>query len=662
MVAGLLGFSVVAAAYGSPGALTSGLDIRNIHVTYSGDPRHEATVSWRTGGDRVVPKVQFWSETEAQGECAGVSIVHAGGWQNHVRVKGLKPGTDYRYRVSGPAGEWGPLCRFRTAPGGDEAFTFAVVGDVQGKAEPSAAWQQANDYLATRTDIAFAVLTGDLVDTGGDQRQWDAFFHPGGDGAPGAMFHRMAVMPVPGNHDYYGRAADGSRTEDGLSHYLTQFRLPANGRFGEWDGRFYSFVYGNARFVMLDSEGAAESRTRMMREQTDWLAGLPFDENVSALAFLHRPVYPFLRHAPSFEARGIWRPNFFDRHFKLVFNGHNHAHAVSKPLRAVRLDGLAGGRGFNGPWQAGQENGLARTLLLEEGDVIDYAGVPSSGRAVFTGTQGSFNTAPVHIRRQIVPIDPQTHRTIWMGYLYEKKGGWYAADQGGWQLASAADSTRALQVNATRTEDPTGGSGRFRLAIGKNAAVSKRLIAREGRDTIPQAPFFVLAKFVFSHTGTKAFLRHYQSPEPLPEGEPDEWDAEVVSSEVYSAAFDQLTLMGESPRRESLVDEIRVGPSACSVIPPSEAKPMPRPAWVEDRFDAVDAVSDEGVVYYDAGGVNFSCEPDDLWYVQHRQENGMRLLGIVQVTAAAIRVETVFFNAFGARRAGDVLHTVERRR
>ncbi len=646
----------------------STVEISNIHSTFSGDPRFEVTVSWRTLTPIECPTVQFTDETENWMVRTGTSIISGGGHSHHVKLSGLAPGTSYRYRIQDGAGGWSPTCRFRTLPDPAGSISFAVVGDVQGKDAPSGIWKQAAEFLETQHELAFTVLVGDLVDIGGDQRHWDAFFNPATGEVTQPLFRTMPVMPIPGNHDYYAIDSEGRRNDTGIRLFLDQFRLPPNGLFEKWNGCFYSLKTDFATLVMLDTEGAQETRSSMLADQSAWLSDLTFEDTPWNLAFLHRPVYPFLRHTPSEVARSLWRPHVFDPHVNVVFSGHNHAHAVSAKLSAVSLEGLDGGHGFTGHWRLAPETPRDETypplLLLEEGDVIAYNGCATAGRSVYTLPQGTLNASPIRMIRPVVPIDTAEKTELWIGFLHKKLEGWYAADQGGFRLSAKADQTHRLQIDTTRTEAPdTGRMGRFRITVDNCEAVSQRAIAREGREHIPDEPFFVLARFLFEDGTIRGFLKHIQSPENLPNESPTEWDATIIVREAPERVFDTLTLLGDSPRRTSLLDELRIGGDLASVLPPRIDTPWTSTAWVEERFDTVPTITpDTGVIYYDAGGINHSGPPADFWYIRQRQKRGMRLVSIVDVDAETLTVKTVLFADFGDWKAGDILHSFTLRR
>lgn len=649
----LAGMPLNGVAYSAGGA------VRNIHTTYGADASRSVSAGWRTDAAVASPKVKFgpagsdestWSETTA------ASVESAGGFNHHAALDNLKPGTRYNYRVSGPDGSWGPLCSFKTAPekGG---FTFAVIGDVQGKESPTAAWGEAGAWLAARDDVDFAILVGDLVDIGAEQPHWEAFFNPLRPEGGASLFESKTIMPILGNHDYYG----GADNKQGVRLYLDQFRLPGNGT-PKWDGRFYTFTYGDARFVLFDSE---EKDSYL--DQTVWLKTLEPGDRPWLIAAQHVPIYQFSRHETSMPGRSVWRPHFFDNHAHLVLTGHNHTLAATHPLRATRLDGFSGGKGFAGPWTARQDigcgTGLPALLLLEEGDTISYPGLAETGRALSTLSVGTLQReTSLRATRPLEPIVPGEGGDLWIGYLFQRKGGWYLPAHGGWRLADSKDASRFLEISTTRSDSGPGSEsqGRFRIAAGPQSANSANPIASEGRDKVPADPFFVLARFSFQGGKVIGRLKTFRAPEALPATEPAEWDA-VVESPVdwANAPFDQLVVLGETAKKDSLLDEFRLGRKMEDVLPPAAGSAAPGGALVEELFD-VKSTDSEGVVYFDAGGINHNREPEKHWYVRYGQEKSrMPLVSLFTVADEKITGRVVLFREFDGKPAGEVMDEFE---
>jgi hypothetical protein len=157
------------------------------------------------------------------------------GRRHAVALSGLDPGSTYHYQVAGDEGgsETG---RLHTAPEGEDSrFVFAVIGD-SGRGRKQ---QLAVAALLERMAPDLILHTGDVVYPSGEDRHYDRrFFAP-----YRRLLREVPVFPVLGNHDI--ERANGAA-------YLANFHPPRNDPRGT--GRYYSFDWGNAHFVALDSE------------------------------------------------------------------------------------------------------------------------------------------------------------------------------------------------------------------------------------------------------------------------------------------------------------------------------------------------------------------------------------------------------------------------
>lgn len=659
----------------APSRADEAMPIKNIHATFSGDPRHDVTVSWRTEAALPAPAVRFGRADAAEADWVEVhkaeTVESAGGFNHHVKLAELEPSTRYAYRVSGPDGAWGPVCSFRTGPGGMEPFTFAVIGDVQGYERPSAIWQTLGRWL-TEQDVAFLLQLGDLVQTGGVQEQWDAFFNCATPESDRSLFHSTVVMPVLGNHDHQitDEQKEAGDVTAGLRLYLDQFRLPPNAN-PVLDGLNYTFTYGDARFVILDTTGMSREGESTHVLQTRWLESLDLEDREWVFAAHHVPVFQFRNHVPSTSARGVWRPHFYRRYMDVVFNGHNHSYAVSWPLAAADLDGADGGAGFAGPWKAradvGCESGMDGMFLLEENDLVRYEGYQAVGRSlgsVPVGTHTGDGERVADATRPLKPIDTTGKRELWLGYLYKKLGAYYGGG-GGWRLSDSNKPDRFLHVSATRVTSDAGRFGHFWMAMGDRSAVSREPITTEGRDGIPEEPYFVLAKFTFEDGRAVGRLKAYLSPQALPTKEPTEWDIELEAEGDWALKLDTLTHPGQRSNRLSMVDEFRLGERMSDVLlVPADGGDAKRSPLVEERFDMAPTVDREhGVVYIDTGGVNSSGEARDEWFVRFRENaSNMPIVILMTVTSEAVKARTVFYANFEDYKTGDVFNEFEMRR
>lgn len=220
----------------------------------------------------------------------------------------LRPATRYRYRVEVGDKSWsGELA---TAPevGAGVPFSFIVLGDSRSNAE---AHRRVIERVSQEVPD-FIVGTGDMVDDGARQDQWQTFFD-----IERELLVDNVYFPAVGNHDRQGRG----RTAD---TYRSYFSLPDNGGDSE---RYYAFSYANARFLVLDSNAHSFSLT----SQTAWLEreleAARQDPRVRHIfAVTHHPLFSISLHGGQRDLRERWTPLFEKYGVSAVFSGHDHVY------------------------------------------------------------------------------------------------------------------------------------------------------------------------------------------------------------------------------------------------------------------------------------------------------------------------------------------------
>ncbi len=274
-----------------------------------------ATVMWRTdtgstAGVRFRPAgSQNWRS--ATGE---VERKRTGAFANEVVLNGLAHSESYEYEVitDGRVFAGRTYTFVSPAPADDTAFSFFAVGDI---GEP-VALEGAPQFLARALErdtlhYAFGLLLGDIVYPEGRSEDYDeVFFRHFAD-----YFPTTAVYPVLGNHDWH----------EPEQNYTQEWRLPGN-------EHYYSFDYGNVRFIALDS--GPEGEIWDYERQVAWL-----EERLGSTAGRRDWTVVYLHHNgksctykqdyggvvslyPLFEKYGV----------DFVFNGHAHTYERLNPM------------------------------------------------------------------------------------------------------------------------------------------------------------------------------------------------------------------------------------------------------------------------------------------------------------------------------------------
>jgi hypothetical protein len=294
-------------------------------LTWNGDPRSTQAVQWRTAPS--VPDGWIEYREGDNGEVVQKEALAAtiedpmvkNDPVNHrfsVALSGLTPGKAYNYRVgSKQKNVWSDWASFTTAPDGPAPFSFVYLGDVQ------IGFDYWKNLLASASkrcpDAAFYVVAGDLVNKGPYRDQWDAFF-----GAMQGILDRRPLVPTLGNHDY-GKQEVPQR-------YLDMFTLPENGPKGVPAEHAYSFRYGNAFFVVLDSNLDPEGQAPWLEEQ------LKGSDAKWKIAIYHHPAYSSSPNRDNPEVREIWGQIFDKYHVDMALQGHDHAYLRTYPMKAEK--------------------------------------------------------------------------------------------------------------------------------------------------------------------------------------------------------------------------------------------------------------------------------------------------------------------------------------
>ena len=212
---------------------------------------------------------------------------------------GLKPGTIYYYQVfPGEAGKGS----FKTPSDGEGRFQFVVYGDTRTRHDVH---RTVINGILKYASPDFILHTGDLVADGNDPALWPIFFD-----AERELLRKAAFFPSLGNHE-----------QNALS-YFDFLNAKA----------YYSFNWGNAHFMVIDSdiENAAATKTlrdAFWQEQTRWLEDDLREAQKADFRFLfahHPPITAVKRRQGDNPHMTALEPMFEKYRLTAGFFGHDH--------------------------------------------------------------------------------------------------------------------------------------------------------------------------------------------------------------------------------------------------------------------------------------------------------------------------------------------------
>ena len=269
-------------------------------------------------------------------------------------LSSLAPDTEYEYKIGKKDGDedadWTKIFKFKTAKESIDEFTFVAVGDTQGITWNGmtssnkgfmfamAAYQEAFEEVK---DPAFILHTGDVVETGNNKNMWNMYFKAlNGFGASTPMFAAI------GNHDSWGTPL----------YFDLHFNHPNNGGtaaldqsfkskvtdgnvlqlFANADETIYSYDYGNAHFIVLNTGSYCNQDKHIIDAQREWLTN-DLEANKEAkwkIMLFHEPVYHRLGAG---ESRP-WLHDVIEEYgVDLVLQGHSHLVTRTYPMKDGKI-------------------------------------------------------------------------------------------------------------------------------------------------------------------------------------------------------------------------------------------------------------------------------------------------------------------------------------
>ena len=285
-----------------------------IHLTWQNDPKTTMAITWMTT-DKSPSIVEYGLTPDYNDRVEGKSYRLTAGRGRiiyEVELTGLEPATTYHYRC-GDGEIWSEDHTFRTGVLPRQNFTFAVYGDSRTN---DTARRMVKDAVK-KMNPAFSLQSGDLIEDGPSQKQWDLWFETMED-----LISDSPCMPCIGNHDIWLPGAGLATT------YCEHFALPGN-------EMWYSFDYGPVHFIILN----CERRVGITKGtgQYEWLEkALKEAENkpniLWKMVMYHRPSYSSGPHGNDTLTRKHWCPLFDKYGVDFVWNGHDHIYERTYPI------------------------------------------------------------------------------------------------------------------------------------------------------------------------------------------------------------------------------------------------------------------------------------------------------------------------------------------
>lgn len=353
----------------------------HIILTWSGDPAHTLSVTWRTDTSVKEARAEIaeadaspnftFSAIKIPATTETFSVKDYAANYHSATFTGLKAKTLYAYRV-GSEDNWSEWFQFRTAGEKFEPFTFTFLGD--GQNALLSHWSRAiRAAYSAAPDSRFIIHGGDLVSHADSYTEWSKWFL-----AAGWINGMLPSIPAAGNHEYHH---DLTKTRQITPYWFPQFTLPENGIKSLKESNYY-IDYQSVRIIVLNSN-------EHITEQARWLKKI-FRNNPNrwTVAVFHHPIYSGARGRDQDEIRAAWQPLFRKYGVDLVLSGHDHTYARGYNIDAE--DGIVYVVSVSGPkmynltddrWMVrSAENTQLYHIIHVEEDVLNFKSYTVTGQ------------------------------------------------------------------------------------------------------------------------------------------------------------------------------------------------------------------------------------------------------------------------------------------
>ena len=242
----------------------------------------------------------------------------------------LESEQNYVYRAYDKNADIGTAeATIRTKDTKSTSFTFAHVSDSQTDATTKTGKDSGSYFGQTLSQIVgnndFIVHTGDVVEYSKYEGYWKAMLNDNF-----SYFSKIAMMAISGNHETTYR----NGTNETFKHF--NYKIPSQASTSQ--GFFYSFVYGNTKFIMLNTNDLTGNKLK--DEQYNWLTNeLKNNMSTWTVVALHNPLYSVgkygadsSRNAIALALRSQLQGIFAQYGVDVVLQGHDHAISRTYPI------------------------------------------------------------------------------------------------------------------------------------------------------------------------------------------------------------------------------------------------------------------------------------------------------------------------------------------
>lgn len=299
----------------------------------------------------------------------------------------LEPNTSYIYRAYDKRAGMGTAeTTLTTKNANTNSFTVAHVSDSQGG---PTYFSRVLSAVTNRAD--FLIHTGDVVETSKYEEEWTEMLD-----ANYAYLSRIPMMAISGNHE--------TTYKNGSNETFKHFHNSIPEQTSTDLGYFYSFVYGDVKFIMLNTNALRSNKLRA--NQYQWLENeLKTNPCKWTVVAMHNPMYSVgkygadsTRNTIALALREQLQQLFVEHGVDLVLQGHDHAISRTFPI---------------------DQTGSPQAERFEKINGIDYSIDPSGVIYVMNGPAGNQTRDPVAIDPSLYSYAQSSKAASWAELTFD---------------------------------------------------------------------------------------------------------------------------------------------------------------------------------------------------------------------------------------------------
>ena len=294
-----------------------------------------------------------WSKVDATKRAEKTNVPSEDYYE--ASIKGLKADTEYEYKIgikdsTDETNDWTKTYTFTTASNNINEFSFIAVGDTQGQSwDGDSTSTKGYKYAMVAIEeamqevpgAAFILNAGDVTDSGNALNHWNWYFKSLGKYGPS-----IPHFATQGNHDAWG-----GESVDNNNYFSLHFNHPDNGAnaldtaiagsvthpqavrlVNHYSDTIYSYNYGEAHFIVLNSGPYVADDFYILNAQREWLENdLKANKDAKwTIILVHEAVY----HRVGGNESRPWLYDTIEKYgVDLVIQGHSHLVTRTYPMK-----------------------------------------------------------------------------------------------------------------------------------------------------------------------------------------------------------------------------------------------------------------------------------------------------------------------------------------